>query len=373
VGAAFAEEAAMAADRGREGADGGESARPDSHRLYSQQIIQFALDGHMVTDSQGVILEANYAAATMLRCPKEFLIGKPLGLFVAPGHRHRFYQCLARLHGEGATDKFETRMSRRGDPRDVAIWASAVDDGADGETIFRWLIRDITDRRQAEAARAELVRRLVTAQEDERRRVARELHDSVGQLLSALLLGIRSVRDVAALPPLALNRLNEVQRLAEALGEAAHDLAVRLRPTALDDVGLLAALQHDLEEWSARTGIEVQFQAVGTGTGRFPPEVETALYRIAQEALTNILRHAHAQVVAVVVERQNDHAIVVVEDNGVGFDVEGVLASGRLGLLGMRERAVLVGGTLEIESQPGVGTTVIARVPLQVNENSESL
>src|SRR5262249_39148147 len=146
-------------------------------------------------------------------------------------------------------------------------------------------------------ARDDLMRRLVAAQEDERRLVARELHDSVGQLLSALLLGVRAVRDAGPLPPAALARLDEVQRLADELGRAVHDLAIGLRPSTLDDLGLVAALRRHLEDWSARTGVEVQFQAVGLETGRFPPEVETTLYRVVQEALTNVLKHARARLV----------------------------------------------------------------------------
>jgi signal transduction histidine kinase len=123
-------------------------------------------------------------------------------------------------------------------------------------------------------------------------------------------------------------------------------------------------LQHYLVDWSARTGVPAQFQAVGPEAERFPPEIETALYRVVQEALTNVAKHAGARVVSVVVERQDGRAIAVVEDDGVGFDPEAASASGRLGLLGMRERVAVLGGALEVESSPGSGTTIIARVSL---------
>jgi signal transduction histidine kinase len=127
---------------------------------------------------------------------------------------------------------------------------------------------------------------------------------------------------------------------------------------------LHAALHQYLEDWSARTGVEVQFQAAGLEAVRFPPEVETTLYRVVQEALTNVLRHAGARLVSVVLERHDGYAIAMVEDDGIGFDAEAAAASGRLGLLGMQERLALAGGNLEVESNPGAGTAVIARVPL---------
>lgn len=355
-----------------DGTDGvGGTAEVNPHRIRYQELFEFAPDGQLVTDGQGVVVEANHAAATMLRCPKEFLVGKPLGFFVAAGCRPRFYQSLARLHGAAGSDEFETQVGHRGGRRDVFMRVATGDGGVDGEPVFRWLVRDVTDRRQAEAARDDLLRRLVTAQEDERRRVARELHDTVGQLLSALLLSVRAARDAGPLPPAALNSLDDVQRVAHELGRATHDLAVRLRPTALDDVGLHAALLHHLEDWSARAGVEVQFQAVGAESMRFPPDVETALYRFVQEGLTNVARHARARLVSVVLERQGGLAIVVVEDDGTGFDPEASAGTERLGLLGMRERLALLGGCLEIESSPGAGTTLVARVPLPADGAGE--
>jgi PAS domain S-box-containing protein len=334
-----------------------------AYRLRYQELFEFAPDGYLVTDGQGLILEANHAAAAVLRCPKEFLVGKPLGLFVASGHRSRFYESLARLHTAASSDEFETQVGHRGQSRTVAVRVSFVEAIGDREATFRWLVRDITERRRVEAARDELLRRLVTAQEDERRRVARELHDSVGQLLTALLLGIRAVRDAGPLSSAALARLDDLQRLADELGRQIHDLAIRLRPTALDDLGLEAALGQLVGEWSARTGVAVDFQATGLESGRLRAELETILYRVVQEALTNVAKHARARQVSVVISRHDGSATAVVEDDGVGFDPEAV-GEGRLGLIGMYERVALAGGELDIESTPGTGTTIIARVPL---------
>jgi PAS domain S-box-containing protein len=344
----------------------GDLHEPEAPWLGYQQFVEFAADAYLGTDSHGVIVAANQAAANVLQCPKEFLIGKPLGLLVEARNRRRFYECLGRLNDTATSDEFEARAGRGRQLRDLffRVVALAVDQRREGELALRWLVRDMTERRQAEAAREELLGKLVSAQEDERRRVARELHDSLGQLMAAILLQIQSVRDAGPLPQAATVRLDELQRLAHGLSRAAHELAVRLRPPALDDVGLRGALKQYLADWAARTGVAAQFQSVEPEAARFPPEIETALYRVVQEALTNVARHAHARRVSLVIQEQDGCAIAALDDDGLGFDTEATAVSGRLGLIGMRERMTLVGGTLEVESSAGAGTTVIARVRL---------
>jgi signal transduction histidine kinase len=225
------------------------------------------------------------------------------------------------------------------------------------------LAAEIAQRMRAERNRTDLLRRLGSAQEDEQRRIARDLHDQVGQTLTVLTLAVRAARDAGPLSPVAAQRLADVQRAAEDLGREVHGLALRLRPTALDDIGLHAALAQLIGEWSLRTRIEVDLHASDLDKVRLPPDVETALYRVIQEALTNVARHARARHVSVVVQRYDGKAIAIVEDDGVGCDPESG-GHGRLGLVGMRERMTLAGGRLDIESSPGDGTTVIARVPL---------
>jgi PAS domain S-box-containing protein len=227
---------------------------------------------------------------------------------------------------------------------------------------------EIGTREAAEADRRELQQRLTTAQEDERRRIARELHDQLGQHLTALGLGLKVARDGTPDPSPVRDRLQSLQALTDLLGREVHNLALELRPTALDDLGLHTALANYAESWSERSGVEVDFQSAGMDGDRLPAPVETTLYRVVQEALTNVLKHAAARRVSVVLQRSRSHASALVEDDGRGFDAESVTApagdGGRLGLLGMRERVALVGGTLTVESAPGRGTTVIARVPL---------
>jgi len=231
------------------------------------------------------------------------------------------------------------------------------------------LLRDeIGARRAAEADRQDLLRRLATAQENERRRIARDLHDQMAQHLTALSLNLKSLELSAPDLSPARPQLAKLQELTAQIGRDVHQLATELRPTGLDDLGLESALANYAEKWSERSGAAVDFQATGTGSSRLPEAVETALYRVVQEALTNVIKHARAGRVSVVLQCSRNDAVVVVEDDGTGFDSESDIGpgadGGQLGVRGMRERLALIGGTLTIESTLGRGTTVIARIPL---------
>ena len=220
---------------------------------------------------------------------------------------------------------------------------------------------EVRAREQVEAARNDLLRRLATALEDERSRFARELIDQTAQQMTGLALAMKAA--IAPLPPATAAGLAEVQRLASELIARMHALAGRLRPTALDDIGLPAAAEQLALEWAARSGVRVDCQTVGLGEGRLAAEVETVLYRVVEEALSNAARHARAGRVSVIVGVHDRHAVAVIEDDGTGFDPRGD-GRNRLGLAGLRERVGLAGGELEIESEAGRGTTVIARVPV---------
>jgi len=202
------------------------------------------------------------------------------------------------------------------------------------------------------------LRRMFEGQELERRRLARELHDETGQALTSVLLGLKAVETsddvpvaLAALRELVVNTLQDVRRLA-----------VELRPKALDDFGLLPAVERLVETFRAATGIEVQFES-RLGEERLPAEVETTLYRVIQEALTNVAKHAAAQSVSVLLVRRAASATAVIEDDGQGF-TSADEAEGGIGLAGMRERLALLGGRLIIESDAATGTTVAAEVPI---------
>ncbi len=210
-----------------------------------------------------------------------------------------------------------------------------------------------------------LSRRLVEVQENERRYVARELHDEAGQALTSLIFGLTELeQETDSAGPLA-PRVAALKQVTEGVLENLHRLAMDLRPSSLDHVGLVAALHEYVKTMGQRHKLTAQFKAIGFEELRLSQNLETALYRIVQEAFANVVRHARATQVDVLLERRDDQVVVVVEDNGVGFEAEPArwAERGRLGLLGIRERAEMLGGELTLESTPGVGTTLVVEVP----------
>jgi PAS domain S-box-containing protein len=225
---------------------------------------------------------------------------------------------------------------------------------------------DLTERhhREAERARSELLARLVFAQEDERRRIAREMHDQFGEQLTSLSREIALLKEACASQSELSGYVQALEGISQQLDRDVDHLVWQLRPTALDDLGLRAALANYVQDWSKRVKIHAELHMSGLMDERLPPDAETTLYRIAQEALTNVARHSRATSVDVMLERQSDCVLLIVEDNGVGFEPDdGESAGGGFGLLGMHERAALVGAKVQIESSHGKGTTVLLRLP----------
>lgn len=215
---------------------------------------------------------------------------------------------------------------------------------------------------------AELLHQVVGAQEAERKRIARELHDATGQSLTAIALGLRGVENILAdNAPVITRQISELRSYGtQALGELRQIIA-DLRPSQLDDLGLVAALQWYVQEFKKRYSIKVDFMIEGEPV-RLPSEYETVLFRITQEALTNIAKHAHASYVAVRLQTSPAQICVIIEDNGCGFNPEEVLNDERQqagwGLLGIQERTMLLGGKYEIDSAPGQGTYIRVSIPL---------
>jgi two-component system sensor histidine kinase UhpB len=211
---------------------------------------------------------------------------------------------------------------------------------------------------------------VIQAQEEERKRIARELHDETSQSLTGLVIGIRMVEEVlpADMPEIK-DRLNSVNDLARSTLNEVHTMAVRLRPSVLDDLGLSAALRSYVKEFSRNTGINVQMQPLAMAE-RLSAELETVLYRVVQEALTNVARHSGARNCHVGLKRNGAKIEGFVSDDGQGFDSQVMMSEqGRgLGLHGMKERIELVGGSLGFDSRPGEGATVFLEVPIETKE-----
>ncbi len=252
--------------------------------------------------------------------------------------------------GKATNDRFSTQQIQ---------WVEALVGQAAVALQNAWLFQQV---RAGSERLQSLARKLVEVQEKERYHIARELHDDAGQALSLLKLNLGRLEQDADCPQHVRLRLDELKGVTDGVLENLHRLAIDLRPTALDHLGLVVALEQYAKSLNSDK-LTVRFKATGFEGDRLPQDVETSLYRIVQEALTNVLRHAQAKNVGVLLQRGEGKVKVFVEDDGVGFDNALPDNNQRLGLVGMQERAEMFGGTLTLESSPGKGTAVIVEVP----------
>ncbi|MCL4552369.1 MAG: histidine kinase [Candidatus Marsarchaeota archaeon] len=223
--------------------------------------------------------------------------------------------------------------------------------------------------KRKEEMRAQLLAKVISAQEDERKRIARELHDETSQALTSLMVGLRLIEDSSGDPHIG-EKVTELRALAARTLDEVHHLATALRPSLLDDLGLVAALQKYIGEYSVKMNINVDSHISLNGQ-HLPSDIETTVFRIVQESLTNITKYAQTKNVSIVVQYRGSSLVAIIEDDGNGFNVGEVMSSPNeknLGLLGMYERASLSGGKLTIESQRGAGTTVFLEVPLKLSK-----
>ena len=219
-----------------------------------------------------------------------------------------------------------------------------------------------------ETVRQELLKKVISAQEDERKRISRELHDEASQSLTSLILGLKylsELDDHEKSPAMAA----DLKELASSTLKEVHRIAVELRPTVLDDMGLVPAIERFVKFFKRQYRLDVDFHAQNRIESRLPNEIEITLYRIVQEALTNVAKYAEACNASIVLEIKPDYVNLIIEDDGKGFDVDQVLKSSasdsHLGIAGMQERTSLLGGEFTIESSPDQGTTVYARIPME--------
>jgi signal transduction histidine kinase len=258
----------------------------------------------------------------------------------------------------------------------VKRWAN--DEIGELATAFNQMVSELEKadelRREREFLRRQLLEKVIVTQEEERKRIARELHDSTSQTLTSLIMGLK-VMEGSCADLQTQGQARELRQIAIQTLEEVHDLAMQLRPRLLDDLGLRAALERLVKEWQVRHHIAVDLM-YHVSQERLPDVVETALYRILQEALTNVARHAQAHNVSILIEQRGEELVAVVEDDGVGFDVRRVkatdLAYSHLGLAGMQERAALLGGTITFESKIGQGTSIYIQLPISKAVESEA-
>jgi signal transduction histidine kinase len=227
-------------------------------------------------------------------------------------------------------------------------------------------MRDITPSKQAEGALRDLSQRLIRAHEDERALLARELHDDVTQRLAVLAIDLGRV-ELAAPQGAQADAMRSVREQLVRLSEDIHSLAYQLHPSILEELGLVEALRAECERRARQGRLEVtmDLDSLTAMTGK---EAQLCLFRVAQEALNNVARHAGTIAASVTLRRADDGVLLAVRDEGVGFDAAGPARGHSLGLAGMRERVKLVNGTLDIETAPGRGTTIVAWVPAHAGE-----
>ncbi len=319
-------------------------------------------------DRAGRVESWNAGAERLAGYTADEVVGRHVSLFRVPEETQQSgrVRILERAAAEGQAA--EEGWSRRKDGSrfraEVLVTALRNRDGL--LVGYSVVTHDVTERRRHAEVRARLLEQVITAQEEEQRRIARELHDETGQSLTSLLVGLRTLEGAPTLSE-AQEQVAELRRVTARTLDEVRRLARGLRPAVLDELGLVPAVEQLALDYAQARGVPVEVSAVGFGAARLPPAVETAVYRVVQEALTNTAKHAGARAASVVLQQRRDVVQAIVSDDGCGFDVEASLrtpaAWAHLGLHGMRERAALLGGTVTIESTPGEGTTIYARIP----------
>ena len=342
-------------------------------------LFEHAPNGVVVIDSDGLIVLLNLQIETMFGYTRDDLIGRPLEMLVPErfrlGHTQlrRGYLVSPATRPMGAG---RALFARRKDGGEFAIEIGLNPIRTRTGNLAVATVIDVTARKQSEAQFSAVLtehdnlrRRLMQAQEQERLRLARELHDQTGQDLTAAMLALRVLEpSVGAAGQHGLQRL---RGLLGQIGKTLQHVARELRPTSIDDLELEAALANYISEWSEQFGIEADFHCGGSSLDDLGQEVRTTLYRLIQESLSNVAKHAGADSISIVIDRAETLVRLTIEDNGCGFDPEtaGKLAReqfrGGLGIAGMRERVALIKGEIEVESSAGAGTTIFARIPLE--------
>ena len=338
------------------------------YRIMFDQMYE----GAVTLTRDGVIAYCNQRFADIVRTPLGRVIGSPLRRFVPPAEQPAF-EALRSRAGSDSTRSELSFKAGDGSPVPVSISLAPLRLEGSGAVIgVIGVVADISELKRAEQLRARLTAQLLAAQDDERRRVARELHDETGQSLTGLLVGLRMIEGAGTIAE-AVERAQQLGKIVTRTLLDVGRLARGLHPRALDDLGLAAAVTGQVQEFGHLHGIAVDARVKVPDAHRLPALLQTTVYRVLQEALTNVAKHADARHVSVRLGREAATLTLWVQDDGIGMPPQAALSPGAagnhrgLGLEGMRERVALLGGSVQVESEPAVGTTITARIPVPPN------
>ena len=355
-----------------ERAQAGERLARSEARLRG--ILDSAMDAIITVDERQHIVLFYEAAELVFGCPRHEALGAPLSWFIPERFRGGHGEHVSRFGQTGATTRRmgaqRIVMGLRRNGEEFPIEASISQIEEQGQRFFTVILRDVTERDRAQRAlerSREEIRALAvsasSAREQEMNRIARELHDELGQALTSLKMDLSWIREhMGEASTAAKTKLAAMQVLLDGTVAATRRISSNLRPLMLDDLGLPAAAEWQVQNFSARTGIPAEL-AMGQNLDLEGPYA-TAVFRVLQESLTNIAKHAGASSVEVALDREGDTVTLLVRDDGKGFATDAAPGRNCFGLLGMRERVQLLKGEVAIESSPGRGTTVEMRLPL---------
>ena len=335
-----------------------------------EELFTNASDAIWVHDLNGKIIIANKACEKLSGYPIDEGIGKSVSEFMSPDALSIAREVKNKLmKGQAIDQRYDQRLIKKdGSEAMLELFTRTIRDD-DGKPIaFQNIARDVTEERRLRDNLRFQIHKTLMAQEEERKRIARELHDDIAQsiLLLSRQLDILISKSDSKIPKTAIIELEHIENIANDAYKSLQRYARDLRPSILDQMGLVAALNWLTEELGKELGIKTSVKS--DKLPQLPSEIELAMFRIAQETLNNIRKHARASAVHITVQLSSNNLKMSITDNGKGFSTSGLTGDlareGKLGVLGMEERARLIGGNLQIKSEPGKGTTVIARAPI---------
>ena len=343
-----------------------------------RDLLEATPDAMVIVNEKGRILMANYLAAKVFGYSKEELLNQPVEMLVPGGFRHNHekhrkeYNANPKVRQMGTSlDLVAVHKNGTVFPVEISLSPLITEEGM----FVSAAVRDITQRKKAEQALEEsfisvrrLTEHLQNIREEERTHISREIHDELGQYLTVMMMDVAWLdKKIGAENTGAKKKLTDLMELLDSTVKSVRRISTELRPSVLDDLGLVAAIELQLKEFEKRSGIYTQL-LVSKSEPKLTDPVKNGLFRIFQESLTNVARHSDAKQVTVKLEKKDKKVVLMIEDNGKGFDEQIAAAKRTLGVLGMKERAAVMGGEYLISGKPGAGTIILVKIPLYKND-----